>query len=163
MLDEWATRKLAAWRRGLSNGVLQTTFLTVLSGGLVLYSVWEWSHGRMTPGDACIFFLMTGIVNSYMRDFGAQLRQLQNNLNDLDPVAAYMNMVPAIRDVAGATPLQVPKGDIRFSNVLFQYKQDLPPLFDHTVGAYQCGGNRGPCRAVGFRQNQFRETGAAPA
>jgi len=131
MMDEWSARKLAAWRRGLSNGVLQTVFLMGQRGGLVLYSVWEWGQGRMTPGDVMYFFMMTGLITGYLRDFGAQLRQLQNNINDLDPVAAYMQMTPAIADAPNAPALVVDKGEIRYSSVLFQYKTDLPPLFDH--------------------------------
>ncbi|HEY8963114.1 MAG TPA: ABC transporter ATP-binding protein [Alphaproteobacteria bacterium] len=141
VLNIWSMRKLAAWRRGLSNGVLQTLFLTGMRGGLVLFSVWEWSHGRMTPGDVMYFFMMTGIVSSYMRDFGAQLRQLQNNVNDLDPVAAYMQMIPAIVDVPNAPEIKVTQGTIDFDNVRFGYKPELMPLFDNMSVTIKPGEN----------------------
>lgn len=130
-LGEWRQRKVRAWNIGISNGVLQTIFLITMRGGLVCYSVWAWTRGQMTPGDVMYFFMMTGIISSYLRDFGAQLRQLQNNINDLDPVAAYMQMQPAIVDAPGAPDLQVMQGAIEFKNVRFGYKPDMAPLFEN--------------------------------
>lgn len=130
-LAEWQKRKQKAWYAGTSNGLLQTTLIVCMRNGFMIYGVYEWVHGRGTIGDVYFFFTITSLIAAYTRDFGSQLRNLQNNINDLDPVAAYMGMAPAIVDAPGAQPLTPKNGAIAFENVTFHYKPELPPLFSN--------------------------------
>lgn len=128
-MDEWQLRKGKAWYAATANGVLQTVLTFALRVGLVLTVVYMWTRGQASLGD--IFFVMSisAVINAYLRDFGSQLRTLQNHINDLDPVAAYLAMEPAVKDVQGAAALDVTRGEIVFERVTFGYKHGLPPLF----------------------------------
>ncbi|MBU6236052.1 MAG: ABC transporter ATP-binding protein/permease [Alphaproteobacteria bacterium] len=128
-MDVWQARKFKAWYAATGNGVLQTTLTFFLRVGFVFAAVYMWTKGQASLGD--IFFVMSisAVINSYLRDFGSQLRTLQNHINDLDPVAAYMEMQPAITDAPDAPALAVTGGEIVFEDVTFGYKHGLAPLF----------------------------------
>lgn len=128
-LDAWQTRKLRAWYSGMGNGILQTTMTVSLRAGFVFVAVYLWTQGQASLGDIYFCLSITAVINAYLRDFGQQLRNLQNNINDLDPVVAYMLMTPAVADAPAAKPIAVQGGEIRFSGVTFGYKAGLPPLF----------------------------------
>lgn len=129
-LDVWQARKFKAWYASTGNGMLQTTLTVAMRAGFVFAVLYEWTQSRATLGDVYFCFSITSVINAYLRDFGAQLRNLQNHINDLDPVAAYMRMVPAVADAPDALPLKASAGEIRFENVSFGYKPGLPSLFD---------------------------------
>jgi ATP-binding cassette subfamily B protein len=120
---------MRAWYASTNNGILQTTLNVSMRAGFVLTTLYQWSLGLATVGDVFFAFSMTAIIGAYLRDFGMNLRMLQNHINELEPVAAYMYMQPAIQDIRGAKPLNVKRGAIRFENVTFGYKPDKNPLF----------------------------------
>ncbi|NBX65806.1 MAG: ABC transporter ATP-binding protein [Proteobacteria bacterium] len=128
-LDTWQQRKMRAWYAGATNGILQTVLTVGLRAGFVFTSVYLWTRGQASLGDVYFALSITAVINSYLRDFGTQLRTLQNNINDIDPLAAYMKMTPAVIDAPEAKPLAVTEGGIRFESVTFGYKRGLPPLF----------------------------------
>jgi ATP-binding cassette subfamily B protein len=128
-LDDWQKHSMRAWYASTNNGVLQTVLNVGMRAGFVLMALYQWSLGKATMGDVYFAFSITAIIGAYLKDFGMNLRMLQNHINDLEPVAAYMYMQPAIQDLKGARPLTVTRGGIRFENVTFGYKPDKSPLF----------------------------------
>lgn len=130
-LIEWQRRKKKSWYASTHNGLLQTVLIMWMRNGYLIYAIYEWMHERATVGDVYFFFTMTSMIGAYTRDFGSQLRNLQNNINDLDPVAAYMGMAPSIVDAPGARAIVPKDGAIAFENVTFHYKPALPPLFEN--------------------------------
>jgi ATP-binding cassette subfamily B protein len=130
-LDVWEKRQKKAWYTGMANGILQTTMTLGLRAGFTIAAVYLWSKGQASLGDVYFCLSITAVINAYLRDFGTQLRNLQNNINDLDPLAAYMLTTPVIQDAPHAKPLTVSVGAIRFEDVTFGYKAGLPPLFQN--------------------------------
>lgn len=130
-LDVWEVRQKKAWFVGMANGILQTVMTLSLRAGFTLAAVYLWSKGQASLGDVYFCLSITAVINAYLRDFGTQLRNLQNNINDLDPLAAYMLMTPVIQDTPAAKPLTVTQGAVQFENVTFGYKAGLPPLFQN--------------------------------
>jgi len=138
-LDQWRILKVRAWYAGTWNGVLQTVLIVAMRIAFLTYVVHAWLQGRATVGDVFFYFSIMAVVVAYLRDFGSQLRQLQNHVNDLDPVAAYMQMSPSVVDAPDARPLQVTRGEIVFERVTFGYKPELPPLFQDLSVTLEAG------------------------
>ena len=61
---------------------------------------------------------------------GMVYREIKQGLVDLETMFALQTQAPEVKDVAGATPLEVTRGEIRFDHVAFHYDPERPILRD---------------------------------
>jgi len=93
--------------------------------------------GEMTIGDLVLvnaFLLQLFIPLNFL---GVVYRQIKYALADMDNIFKLLEQTPEILDAAGAKPLRLERGEIRFEQVDFGYNPDRQILFgvDFTVEA----------------------------
>lgn len=126
-------------RQNLASGIqiarlgaaLNRTIAMVSEVGLaavVFVGAWLALRGEMTPGDVLIFI-------TYVRTMYKPIRQmvkLSTKLNSAwvaaQRIAAVLDIVPDVQDKPDALVARRLRGDIRFSQVAFQYKPGQPVL-----------------------------------
>jgi ATP-binding cassette subfamily B protein len=88
------------------------------------------AEGRMTLGDLVMvnaFMIQLYIPLNFL---GVIYREIKQSLTDLDKMFTLLERNREIDDVAGAQPLQVTQGHVRFDHVSFAYDPSRPILHD---------------------------------
>lgn len=136
---------LANWERAkLKN---RSTLLALNSGQALIIAMAITSMMIMAAQGVVSRELSVGdlvMVNAYMLQLfiplnflGFVYREIRRALTDLENMLGLLDRQPAIKDVEGATPLQLTNGRIEFRDVTFGYRADRPVLngVSFTVGA----------------------------
>ncbi|MGF1446806.1 MAG: ABC transporter ATP-binding protein [Pikeienuella sp.] len=94
---------------------------TVLIGGVVGYGVWLWTLGEISVGPiaaaAALVVRLTGMVDWIMWS----LSMLFQNIGTVQEGMETVSQPLRLKDVAGAKPLKLTKGEIRFDHVTHTY------------------------------------------
>src|SRR3546814_10872345 len=69
------------------------------------------------------------VVNGYLREVGAHVRNLQQAVNELEDLVLFQRRVPKIVERLGAVPLQPTGGRIEMERVTFTYGNQRKPLY----------------------------------
>ncbi len=116
----------------------QAVIFTIgLSAAMVLcaYGV---EHGTNTIGDFVMINAMMIQLYTPLNFMGMVYREIKQALIDIELMFSLLSRKPEIEDRAGAPPLQVRAGTIRFENVSFAYESARPILkglsFDVAAG-----------------------------
>ena len=148
-LREWETMSVKSYTsmsvlnfgQGAIIAVGMTTMMWLAADGVVA--------GTMTLGDLVLvnaFLLQLFIPLNFL---GVVYRQLRYSFADMDLMVKLLEREAEIQDAAGAAPLVVRAGGIRFDNVSFSYQSDRPILqgVDFSVAAGQTVAIVGPSGA----------------
>ena len=123
-------KNLEAYLRGNSTSLIQRVLLggmlTLLLGG----GTWYFLRGLATIDDMAYLVLAYTILQSYIRDVGDNIKNLLTASYDLHALIALMAETPSVKDVVGASELQVTKGAIEFKDVTFTYPSKSKPVFE---------------------------------
>ena len=100
--------------------ILQTmnSLLVATTAGL---SLWLWSHGEMTPGAVAA---AVGLVLRLVQMSSWLIHLVRGVFENLGAVQESMETIARphdLKDVAGARPLTVSRGEVRFDGVRFNY------------------------------------------
>jgi ATP-binding cassette subfamily B protein len=113
--------------------VLNTGQQVIIATGLV-FMLWRATEGvvehRMTLGDLVMinaFMIQLYIPLNFL---GVIYREIKQALTDLDRMFGLMEREREIDDAAGAQPLAVREGRVRFEHVSFGYERARPILHD---------------------------------
>ncbi|HEV7914283.1 MAG TPA: ATP-binding cassette domain-containing protein, partial [Albitalea sp.] len=105
----------------------------IIATGLVLM-LWRATEGvaagRMTLGDLVMvnaFMIQLYIPLNFL---GVIYREIKQGLTDLDKMFTLLEREREVADAAGALPLEVSRGEVRFEHVDFAYERDRPILKD---------------------------------
>ncbi len=117
----------AAIKSENSLGVLNITqaFITnALMAGAMLFTVWGWSKGQLTPGDLVL-------VNTYLMQLfrpldllGWVYRTIRQGLVDMGEMFRLMDTEVEVKDPPGAPALAVSEPHLAFDNVTFGYEPE---------------------------------------
>lgn len=117
----------AAIKSENSLGVLNVTqsFITnALMAGAMLFTVWGWSKGQLTPGDLVL-------VNTYLMQLfrpldllGWVYRTIRQGLVDMAEMFRLIDTEVEVRDPPGAPALQISEPHLAFENVTFGYEPE---------------------------------------
>ncbi|MCB1878118.1 MAG: ABC transporter ATP-binding protein/permease [Chromatiales bacterium] len=86
--------------------------------------------GEMSLGDLVLVNALMLQLFLPLNFLGIVYRQITYALVDMDRIVKLLNREPEIRDIAGAKPLEISEGRVRFENVSFHYQADRPILRD---------------------------------
>src|SRR3546814_5061953 len=100
----------------------------LLAGRLTL-ALWQWVQGRASAGDVAVVMTSYFVVNGYLREVGAHVRDLQQAVNELEDLVLFQRRVPKIVERLGAVPLQPTGGRIEMERVTFTYGNQRKPLY----------------------------------
>jgi ATP-binding cassette, subfamily B, bacterial len=127
--EDWRWKAERLWTRSTNAWILQNILLFVFQAGLVGLVVMEWTRGRATSGDAAFAVTSYFLVSGYLRTLGENIRMLQKGVADIADVVAYEKQAADIVDAADARDFAPSKGEIRFENVAFGYRNQDAPLY----------------------------------
>ena len=86
------------------------------------------SNGTNTVGDFVMINAMMIQLYQPLNFMGMVYREIKQAVIDIETMFSILLRDPEIKDVAGAPPLQVKKGALRFENVAFAYEPTRPIL-----------------------------------
>ena len=108
---------------GLLN-IAQALIMNLMMGGAMAFTVWNWSRGRMTPGDLVL-------VNTYLMQLfrpldmlGWVYRTIRQGLIDMAEMFRLIDTSVEVQDKPGAPALVVRRPSIVFDNVVFGYEPE---------------------------------------
>jgi ABC-type transport system involved in Fe-S cluster assembly fused permease/ATPase subunit len=84
--------------------------------------------GRNTVGDFVMVNAMMIQLYQPLNFMGMVYREIKQAIIDIEKMFNVLSRKPEIKDVAGAAPLIVASGNVRFDNVQFAYEPDRPIL-----------------------------------
>jgi ABC-type transport system involved in Fe-S cluster assembly fused permease/ATPase subunit len=100
----------------------QALITNLMLAGAMIFTVWGWSIGRFTPGD--VVFINTMLMQLFrpLDMLGWVYRSIRQGLIDMEAMWDLLDTPAEITDRAGAEPLVVTKGAVRFQDVRFGYE-----------------------------------------
>jgi len=122
-----ALKMKAANARAKLDPLLEIGGGIAVAGGLVLIG-WRIMHGQSTVGDFTGFVAALLMAAQPIRAIGNLNAIIQEAMAALKRYFALMDEQPTIFDRPGARPLVVSAGHVRFENVHFHYRADVPAL-----------------------------------
>ncbi|MBT2186453.1 ABCB family ABC transporter ATP-binding protein/permease [Sphingobium nicotianae] len=97
-------------------------FITNLMMGCAMgYTVWGWSKGLFTPGDVVLVNALLMQMFRPLDMLGTVYRTIRQGLIDMEAMFKLIDTETEVKDKAGARPLSVVAGEVRFENVVFGY------------------------------------------
>jgi ATP-binding cassette subfamily B protein len=99
----------------------QAVIFTLGLAAVMVLCAYEIQAGSKTIGDFVLINAMMIQLYQPLNFMGMVYREIKQALIDIENMLAILSREPEIRDVAGARPLKVANGDIRFENVVFAY------------------------------------------
>jgi len=127
--EDWRWKAERLWLRSTNAWIIQNILLFVFQAGLVGLVVMEWSQGRATSGDAAFAVTSYFLVSGYLRTLGENIRMLQKGVADIADVVAYQAQEAEVLDAPDAPDFAPSKGEIRFENVAFGYRNQDAKLY----------------------------------
>ena len=129
VMSKWDSRTRRTWKRGTLNGTLQGFMMVSMQAGILGTGLFMWTQGLASAGDITFVLAMFFVLQGYLRDVGMHIRNLQRSVNDMEELVVLTGMPLGIDDKAGAKPIAIGEGGIRFDNVTFQYGAHPTPLY----------------------------------
>lgn len=123
VMKDFTAKRLWAWTLGNIIEAVQGFLMTALEVGIMFLAVWLWQQGKITIGD--FILIQTYLISIFIRtwEFGRVIRTIYENLADAEEMTAVLETPHEIQDVVGAKKLKVPKGEIKFNQVSFNYHE----------------------------------------
>ena len=117
----------AAVRSENSLGLLnmaQALIMNLLMAGAMAFTVWEWSKGRLTPGD--LVLIQTYLMQLFrpLDMLGWVYRTIRQGLVDMAQMFRLIDTQVEVSDMPGAPPLIVRRPTVIFEDVVFGYDRD---------------------------------------
>ena len=129
VMSKWDSRTRRTWRRGTLNGTIQGFLMTLMQAGILGTGLYMWTIGLASAGDITFVLAMFFVLQGYLRDVGMHIRNLQRSVNDMEELVALSSMPLGVEDKAGAKPIAIGKGAIKFDRVTFRYGAHPTPLY----------------------------------
>jgi ATP-binding cassette, subfamily B, heavy metal transporter len=102
----------------------QAVFFTFGLAATMVMCAYEIRAGTKTVGDFVLVNAMMIQLYQPLNFMGMVYREIKQAVTDIELMFSILAREPEIKDVAGAQPLQVESGTIRFENVRFAYEPE---------------------------------------
>jgi ATP-binding cassette subfamily B protein len=102
----------------------QATIFTIGLAAVMVMCAYGIKEGTNTVGDFVMINAMMIQLYQPLNFMGMVYREIKQALIDIENMLTLLSREPEIKDVAGARPLEVANGDIRFENVVFAYESE---------------------------------------
>ncbi len=130
VLGKWRSRTRRTWQRGTLNGGLQGALLMLLRAAILAVGIVLWRQGLASAGDIALVLTTFFVLQSYLRDIGMHVRNLQKSVNDMEELVAIHRQPLGVIDRPHARPIAISRGAIAFDHVTFQYGSHVTPLYE---------------------------------
>ena len=129
VLDKWSRRTRRTWLRFTWSGTGQLALLWTIRAGVTGTALWLWAGGRASAGDVVYVLTAYLVLHGYLRDIGQHVHHLQRAVNEMEELALLHAEPLGVEDAAGARPIRIDAGAIRFEGVTFRYGGHATPLY----------------------------------
>ncbi len=102
----------------------QATIFTFGLAAAMVLCAYEIKAGTKTVGDFVLINAMMIQLYQPLNFMGMVYREIKQAVTDIEIMFSILAREPEIKDVAGAAPLKVASGTIRFENVIFSYEPE---------------------------------------
>jgi ATP-binding cassette, subfamily B, heavy metal transporter len=102
----------------------QAVIFTLGLAAAMVLCAYEIQAGSKTVGDFVLINAMMIQLYQPLNFMGMVYREIKQALIDIENMLTILAREPEIKDAAGARPLKVATGDIRFENVVFAYEPE---------------------------------------
>jgi ABC-type transport system involved in Fe-S cluster assembly fused permease/ATPase subunit len=102
----------------------QAVIFTLGLAATMVLCAYEIQAGSKTVGDFVLINAMMIQLYQPLNFMGMVYREIKQALIDIENMLTILAREPEIKDAAGARPLKVATGDIRFENVVFAYEPE---------------------------------------
>ncbi|HTR08638.1 MAG TPA: ABC transporter ATP-binding protein [Paraburkholderia sp.] len=131
VVAKWNSRTRRTWRRGTLNGGVQGALLVGMQAAILGAALLLWARGLASVGDITFALTLFFLLKGYLRDVGMHVRNLQRSVNDMEELVTLDAEPLGIEDAAGAPPIVIDQGDIRFESMTFRYGALDRPLYEN--------------------------------
>ncbi|BAK65905.1 putative ABC transporter [Sphingobium sp. SYK-6] len=130
VVGKWRQRTRRTWIFGTVGNAVQTALLWMVRATVTGGALWLWWRGEATTGDIIYVLTTYLVIHGYLRDIGQHVTHLQRSVNDMEELVRMHDEPLGIEDRAGAQPIRVERGEIRFDRVTFRYGGHEKPLYE---------------------------------
>jgi ATP-binding cassette subfamily B protein len=102
----------------------QAVIFTFGLGAAMVMCAYEIKAGTKTVGDFVLINAMMIQLYQPLNFMGMVYREIKQAVTDIENMFSILNRPAEIKDMAGASPLKVISGTIRFENVVFSYEPE---------------------------------------
>jgi ATP-binding cassette subfamily B protein len=102
----------------------QAVIFTLGLAAAMVLCAFEIKAGTKTLGDFVLINSMMIQLYQPLNFMGMVYREIKQAVIDIETMFSILEREPEIKDIAGAAPLQVGSGTVRFENVAFSYEPD---------------------------------------
>ena len=106
----------------------QAAITNLMMGGGMALVVWGWSEGRFTAGNVVLVSTLLAQLFRPLDLLGMVYRTIRQGVIDMGAMFDLIDTPSEIVDVAGAKPLVIARGHVRFEDVRFGYDPGMPIL-----------------------------------
>jgi ATP-binding cassette subfamily B protein len=130
IVAKWSRRTKRTWMLFTYAGTGQLALLWAVRAAMTGTALWLWWQGRATPGDVAYVLTTYLVLHGYLREIGQYVHQLQRSVNEMEELVQIHDQPLGIEDAAGARPIRIEDGAIRFEHVTFHYGGHATPLYE---------------------------------
>ncbi|RDE10483.1 ABC transporter ATP-binding protein [Pelagibacterium lacus] len=130
VVGKWQKRTLRTWNRYNLNGISQDGALLLLRAAILGTGILLWLGGVANAGDIAFVLTSFFVLQGYLQDVGMHFRNLQRSVNEMEELVELDRAPFGVADRAGATPIAISDGRIRFADVTFRYGGHATPLYE---------------------------------
>lgn len=104
--------------------IAQAVLMNGLMAAAMGFTVWQWSKGRLTPGDLVLVQTYLAQLFRPLDMLGWVYRTIRQGIIDMAAMFSLMDTAVEVADVPGAPALVVRRPGVVFDNVDFGYERD---------------------------------------
>ncbi|MNU27052.1 putative multidrug export ATP-binding/permease protein [compost metagenome] len=154
-LGKWRKRTRRTWMAFTWAGTAQSALLWTIRLAVTGVALWLWMRGQASAGDMAYVITSYLVLNGYLRDIGMHIHQLQRSVNEMEELVQLHGEALGVADAAGAAPMRVEAGEVRFADVTFRYAGQDRALFEHLDVAIPAGQRVGLVGRSGSGKTSF--------
>ena len=106
----------------------QALITNLMLGGGMAFVAWGWGGNRFSPGDVVFISTLLSQLFRPLDLLGMVYRTIRQGVLDMGAMFDLVDTPSEVVDAAGAQPLAVAKGHVRFEDVRFGYDPGMPIL-----------------------------------
>ena len=128
--EAWRVATTRSWNRLVNMELAQMVVLTGIQLGMLSLALWFWSRGAASAGGVTTILASYFMIHGYLRDFGDQMRDLQQAINEMEDIVAFSKLPIGVADAPDAVDLVPNGGEIAFDHVVFRYGGQSKALYN---------------------------------
>ncbi len=114
------TDRQLQWRN-LKVNFAQGTGVTLLMGTMLFSLIYGRLHGTVSPGDFALVMIISLTFLDGVFRVGHEMQRFSKVIGACNQALSFVRLPHAIKDIPGASPIEVTDGEIKFEDVSFQY------------------------------------------